>query len=58
MLRIVVRNRIIFACDLQVVADRWWNHELELMATKVISRILLECGESGWIWWKAMIYSA
>jgi len=36
VLQILVRNWIIPACYLQVVANRWWNHELEIVATKFI----------------------
>jgi len=51
MLRIVVSNRIIPARDLRVVAGRWWNHKLELVATRVILKISSMGVESGCTWW-------
>ena len=46
VMQIVVRKKIISACDLQMMVGKWWNHELELVATRVILRISSECVES------------
>jgi len=49
-LRIMVRNRIVPHMYLRVMACRWWNHELWLMAAKVILRLSSKDVERGWAW--------
>jgi len=52
VLRIVVRDWIILACDLQVVADRWMDCELALVVVRVILMISSKGVKSGGIQWK------
>ena len=50
-LQIVIRNRIVLHVYLRLVACRWWNHELWLVATKIIFRSSSEDVDRGGTWW-------